>query len=62
MTGDDVYRKLMDLSLILQDISQMGPLKMFLGGITDDNPALIKLDKEITDFTARVESLVNVSR
>jgi hypothetical protein len=61
MKGIDVYRKLMDLDLILQDEYQMASLRIFLDSIQKDHPSLIKLDAEIEAFKKRIEQLVAVS-
>ena len=60
--GDAVYTRLMDLALTLQDINAMGPLRMFLGALKDDTPALRKLSAEVEAFSARIDSLVTASR
>ena len=60
--GDDVYRKLMDIDLILQDISKMIPLKMFLGSIRENHPSLIELNKEIETFKGRLEQLIKATQ
>ena len=54
MTGDDVFRKLMDLDLVLQDGEKMVALKMFLGSVRQDHPSLVKLAREVGEFTAIV--------
>ena len=61
MTGDDCYRKMMDVDLLLQDISKMSALRMFLGSIREDHPSLIKLDAEIEAFKNRIEQLISAS-
>jgi len=61
MKGIDVYRRLMDLDLILQDGYQMCSLRMFLDSIQENHPSLIKLDAEIEAFKKRIEQLVAVS-
>jgi len=61
MTGDSVFLKIMDADLLLQDITKMGPLKMFLGSMQDDNPSLIKLDAEVEAFKKRIEQLILVA-
>jgi len=61
MTGDSVFLKIMDVDLLLQDITKMGTLKMFLGSMQDDNPSLIKLDAEVEAFKKRIEQLILVA-
>jgi hypothetical protein len=61
MTGQDVFRKLMDVDLLLQDGSKMVALRMFLDSIRGDNPALAKLAAEIDAFEARLRILVAAS-
>jgi len=61
MTGDSVFLKIMDVDLLLQDITKMVPLKMFLGSMQDDNPSLIKLDAEVEAFKKRIEQLILVA-
>jgi len=61
MTGDDCFTKLMDVNLLLQDISKMSALKMFLGSIKEDHPSLFKLDAEIEAFKKRLEQLISAS-
>jgi hypothetical protein len=61
MTGDSVFLKIMDVDLLLQDITKMAPLKVFLGSIQDDNPALIALDAEVETFKKRIEQLILVA-
>jgi len=61
MTGDSVFLKIMDVDLLLQDIAKMAPLKVFLGSIQDDNPALIALDAEVETFKKRIEQLILVA-
>jgi len=51
----------MDVDLLLQDITKMGTLKMFLGSMQDDNPSLIKLDAEVEAFKKRIEQLILVA-
>ena len=58
LTGNDVYKSLMDLDLILQDADEMVPLMMFLLTIDCDTPALIKLNDQITSLTNVVSRLV----
>ena len=62
MTGKDVYCKLMDLDLILQDGNQMMALYTFLNSIQDNHPALARLDAEIEAFKTRIERLVKASQ
>jgi hypothetical protein len=61
MTGQDIYRKLMDLDLILQDTDKMVALRVFLDTVSDDIPGLIKLANEVDAITARIETLVAVA-
>lgn len=60
--GDDVYRSLMDLDLVLQDVTQMIALKAFLASVDPDNPSLAKLHAEILSFTRRIEALAAAGR
>jgi hypothetical protein len=60
LTGDDVFRNLMDLDLLLQDGGPMVRLKLFLGTIAPDNPALHKLNNEILFLTNRLTGLIKV--
>ena len=62
ITGDKVYRSLMDLDLTLADISKMGPLRIFLGTVASGNPALVKLHTEIQAFTARLDGLIEAAK
>lgn len=59
--GDEVFRSLMDLDLILQDGDKMVELKMFLASVTPDNPSLVRLHGEILAFKARIEAVVAVA-
>lgn len=58
MTGQDVYRKLMDVEIILGDGDKMIPLNMFLNSIRDNHPSLIKLGAEVDAFKQRIEQLL----
>ena len=62
MTGVDVYRELMDLDLLLQDMGEMGPLYTLLSRVTDDSPALLKLHEEIKTFTYLVRSIADAGK
>jgi hypothetical protein len=59
VSGAVVYRALMDLDLILQDMADMGPIYAFLSTVDDDSPALLKLHAEILTFTTRLRSLAD---
>lgn len=61
MTGFDVFRKLMDVDLVLQDGSQMIAVRMFLESVNEDHPSLLKLGREIDAFQARINMLVTAS-
>jgi hypothetical protein len=60
--GDATFRKLMDLGLLLQDGDQMVGLKLFLGSMDLETPALRKLRAEIEKFTARIEGLTQAAK
>jgi hypothetical protein len=57
VAGDAVYHKLMELSELLQDIDAMAPVRLLLGSIKEESPALAKLEAEIDNFLSRVQSL-----
>lgn len=61
ITGSSVYRKMMDVELLFQDILKMSALRMFLDSIREDHPSLIKLNEEVETFKSRIEQLVAAS-
>lgn len=61
-SGDDVFRSLMDLDLVLQDGDKMVTLKLFLSSINPSSPALSKLHAEILTFTNRIEQIVAAAK
>ena len=61
-TGTEVYCRLMDLNLMLQDIEAMVQLQVFLGSIDPQNPALRQLHCEVEAFIRRIEQLVEVAK
>lgn len=62
LKGDDVYRRLMDVALMLQEVEHMGPLHQFLTSVAPGNPALVRLDGEVEAFQARLEGLVRAAK
>ena len=62
MTGDDVFRTLMDLDLILQDGDKMIALKLMLSGASPDDPNLIRFNDMILDFKFKIERLTIASQ
>lgn len=61
LSGQEVFRSLMDLDLILQDGDQMVVLRLFLDSIEPGNPSLEKLHGEILAFTNRITKLVKAA-
>lgn len=61
VTGQDVFRKLMDVDLILQDGDRMILLRLFLDSIDPDHPALLKLAAEIDRFAKRLVDLTTMA-
>lgn len=61
MTGQDVFRKLLDIDHILQDGSKMVALRMFLDSVRGDNPSLAKLAAEVDAFEMHLRILVAAS-
>lgn len=59
LTGDDVYRTLCDLDLTLQDIRVMGHLKLLLGGVDADHPALAQLAQKAQDLNVVLKRLAD---
>lgn len=62
VTGRQVYRNLMDLGIILADMTYMGPWYSFLNTITDDTPVLIQFNNEILQMTARLQKLIDLKK
>ena len=59
--GEALYRRLMDLAEILQDIEAMAPLYKLLVSIPDNNNAMRKLGAEVEAFIARIDALVKAA-
>lgn len=57
ITGDVVFKALMDVDLILKDGAQMVALKFLLGGVENNHPALCKLYEEVTEFHTLIARL-----
>jgi hypothetical protein len=49
-TGQEIFRSLMDLDLVLQDMDKMVALRLFLDSVDPNNPSLAKLHTEILAF------------
>lgn len=62
LTGNDVYKSLMDIHITLSSLEDMLPLKFFLDSITPDNVGLVNLNREIAAFKNRLDTLVFVSK
>ncbi len=61
MNGQDLYKKLMDLDLILGDVNKMVALRVFLDSVRDDHRALVLLAREVDMFHARLDGLMDAA-
>ena len=52
----------MDLQDMLNDLSYTHPLRPMLCSVAPDQPSLVKLNREIQDFKARIEMLAKVAK
>ena len=60
--GDMVYRLMMDLSLTLQDMEVMAPVRLLLAGIPEDTAALAALRVEVCNLQGRLNRMADATR